>query len=349
MHHPSSRRPAGGHAAILSLFWLFAVGLMAAPFFLERDGVDPETPDPGRLVSEVDFAFTEDLANFEADFELDLKEHILTATDARYTLGSKELHANPLFDFNRLESGHKRYIMHCAGCHGIDGNGAGPAARHLEPRPRNFRRGMFKFTSTSSGQPPQRRDLFQTITRGLKGSSMPSFHLLSEELRLDLVEYVRYLSVRGAVEQLMVDLAWDEEELPDPQEAIDIIESRWKADSLRSVYPPVPETERSAEELAHAREMYLSNTGAGCAACHGETGIGDGPSASDFTDDWGYPIVPRDLTTGVFRAGSESADLYRSIATGITGTPMPSYGGSLSPEDIWGLVHFVQSLSEVPQ
>ena len=52
------------------------------------------------------------------------------------------------------------------------------------------------------------------------------------------------------------------------------------------------------------------------------------------------------LTSGVFRAGSESADLYRSISTGVNGTPMPAYASTFEPEDIWAMVHFIQSLGE---
>ena len=86
--------------------------------------------------------------------------------------------------------------------------------------------------------------------------------------------------------------------------------------------------------------------GAACVSCHGPEGRGDGPNADAYEDDWGYPIRPRDLTAGVFRAGSEGADLYRTIAVGITGTPMSSFAGALEPEEIWDLVHFVQSLPE---
>ena len=43
--------------------------------------------------------------------------------------------------FNRL----------CAACHGFNGDGAGRAAQSLDPRPTDFRRGIFKFTSTPYG------------------------------------------------------------------------------------------------------------------------------------------------------------------------------------------------------
>ena len=73
---------------------------------------------------------------------------------------------------------------------------------------------------------------------------------------------------------------------------------------------------------------------------------GDGPSAAEFLDDWGYPIRPRDFTAGVFRAGESGADLYRTIATGIQGTPMGAYGSTIAAADVWHIVHYIQSLAE---
>jgi len=343
MSQPSD---AAGNAPIVVLFWAGAALLFFGPFLRDPSGLDPEGDDPGRLLSETDIPFAEDVANFEEEHQLGLGAAIAGESGARFELGSQRLLETGLFDVERVIAGRSAYERHCIGCHGSSGDGAGPAARHLSPRPRNFRGGVFKFTSTATGSSPLPRDLFQTVTRGLSGASMPGYRLLSEELRWDLVEYVRYLAVRGSFEQLMLDLAWEEEEIPDADEVAGIVLERWRPADLKAVYPPVPELDRSAETVARGRELFTDTGGANCAACHGPEGRGDGPSAAEFEDAWGYTIVPRDLTRGVFRAGSEPADLYRSISTGINGTPMPSYAASFSPEDLWSLVHFVQSLRE---
>src|SRR5436190_7050844 len=86
------------------------------------------------------------------------------------------------------------YEQHCAACHGTGGDGNGPATVWLFPKPRNFNSGLFKIQSTPAGSLPTDDDLFQTITRGMAGSSMPSFSYLSEKERREVVQYVKFLT-----------------------------------------------------------------------------------------------------------------------------------------------------------
>lgn len=338
-----ARSRRSGAAAFGALLWLLALLLLVAPFLRAPDGLGPEGRDDD-LRSDLDRPFALDVADWEAEFEPGLAAFIAEAGEEWFGRDSARLADTGLVRRERVAAGERAYRMHCVGCHGVTGDGAGPAALHLSPRPRNFRRGVFKFTSTDTGQRPLRRDLFSVVTRGLAGSSMPEFRLLSEEIRWDLVEYVRYVAMRGEFEQLLLDLAWEDEELPEADEVAEIVYERW-GDAV-ATYPSAAETDADAASIERGREVYFDTAVANCAACHGETGRGDGPSATDFDDGWGYPIAPRDLTTGVFRAGSGPEDLYRSIATGINGTPMGSFSGSLTPEQIWDLVHFVQSLAQ---
>lgn len=346
MKHPHTPgRSRGGQAALSLLFWALGLAVMFGPFLRDRDAADPEGDDPGQLASDTDRPFAESLAAFDEQFEGDLAGALRRAEEAYFSEGSEMLEG--LVDFSRLESGERSYNMHCVGCHGSTADGAGPAARHLDPRPRVLAKGVFKFTSTASGEPPLREDLFATLTRGLAGSSMPEFRLVSSELRWDMVEYVRYVAMRGAFRRLVLEIAQDDEEVPDEEDLLEyaeIVLESWSPEYLKPVFPPISEPEYDAASIERGRVVFTDTGGANCASCHGTTGVGDGPSAGNFRDAWGYPLAPRDLTTGVFRAGDTSVDLYRSIMTGITGTPMPSYGSSIPPEDIWALVHYIQSL-----
>ncbi|MBM3991068.1 MAG: cytochrome c [Planctomycetes bacterium] len=341
-----------GSAALSGLFWLLALALFVAPFLRARDDIGSYANDFTRdtvadsETDKLDVPFADDVANYEREFGPGLAAHIAAASEHYFGLESPWLRDTGSVEFLRIPSGQQNFEIHCVGCHGAIGDGGGPAARYLKPRPRSFRKGLFKFTSTDAASRPQRRDLFQTITRGLAGSSMPEFRLVNEEKRWDLVEYVRWLAMKGEFEHMMLDDAWENEELPDAAELSAIVVARWHPANLRPIFPGVNETPNDAASVERGTRLFNAAAKGSCYSCHGERGKGDGPTALDYEDDWGYPIRPRDLSAGTFRAGAEGVDLYRTIAAGIKGTPMGSFEGALTPQEIWDLVHFIQSLSK---
>lgn len=93
------------------------------------------------------------------------------------------------------------YREHCAHCHGITGDGNGPTATFLNPYPRDYRAGLFKFKSTPIGRRPLHEDLKKILIDGIPGTAMPSFRLLSDQEIESLVDYVKYLSIRGETER----------------------------------------------------------------------------------------------------------------------------------------------------
>ena len=76
----------------------------------------------------------------------------------------------------------------------------------------------------------------------------------------------------------------------------------------------------------------------------GNGGDGDGPPAPGLKDYWGWATRPSDLTWRPLKRGSSVEDVYLTIATGLSGTPMPHTGGSLDGEQIWSLVYYLDAL-----
>jgi plastocyanin len=201
------------------------------------------------------------------------------------------------------------YERFCTQCHGPRGNGAGEVAPYANPRPRDFRQGLFKFRSTPLGSLPTVADLDRTISNGLYGTGMPPFGAINPRARLDVIAYIQTFSPRWRTEK--------------PGESL--------------VVPPEPIATAASLERGQA------TFGKACASCHGD-GSGNGPLAKSLVDAWGNPDQPADLTRGRMKSGVEGRDIYLRIMTGLNGTPMPGFSGALSPEQAWDVVHYVESL-----
>lgn len=298
------------------------------------------------------------------------------------------------------------YRQHCSTCHGIVGNGRGTTAALLDPYPRDYRMGKFKFKDTTRGAKPTRADLAYSIKHGVAGTSMKAIPELTDGDIEALVDYVIYLSWRGETERALLmaggETAFEEgehlylegsegfeDQLEMVQETILEIGESWSmaADRQKNVPDPgdipvpatIDEVRRALaapgdspikQSVAKGKELFESEAAA-CVKCHGKEGRGDGPQVDydDWTKDWTQrigidpldeaaqvPLVargalpprrinPRDFRAGLYRGGSEPEHIFRRIAAGIDGTPMPA--ATLPDEqDIWHLVNYVRALAE---
>ena len=270
---------------------------------------------------------------------------------------------------DRVERG--LYRKHCVQCHGITGDGAGPAATLLAPYARYFRRGTFKFKSTPIGSKPTKADLVHTIEHGIAGTSMPAFAPLRnrDEFAKDIeavTEYVIYLSIRGEVERRLIRTATADGSQLTLQDALKeaaIVVDTWQqADQKVQSVPSIPVVEREllAASIARGKELFNSDKTA-CFKCHGTEGRGDGISQDydEWTKDWTIragidpasksewkvmkkfgalkPVVnrSRNLHLGAIRGGHSIETITKRVVLGIDGTPMPSAAiGEASPNSL---------------
>jgi mono/diheme cytochrome c family protein len=212
------------------------------------------------------------------------------------------------------EAGKQVYVKFCAQCHNENGDGEGPAAPHLRPRPRNFTTGKFKVRTTPSGALPTHQDLVNIIRRGMPYTSMPAWPELSDQEVSNLAYYLTTFSPDFS----------NPERIPQPV--------------------PLPSPPNATKESIEAGKKLYEETG--CGRCHGTLGRGDGPSAPTLVDDWKHPIRAADLAQSwTFRAGSSREDIFRTMTTGLNGTPMPSFLDALTPEQRWAITDYIVSLS----
>jgi mono/diheme cytochrome c family protein len=205
------------------------------------------------------------------------------------------------------------YVRYCIFCHGPEGDGRGESAPYLDPKPRDFTKALFKCRSTPSGTLPLDSDLYDTISRGIHASGMPSWKPLLRQERVDLVAYIKTFSSAF------------QEEKP----------------GARVVIPPEPVD--SPESIRRGAELFQSMN---CWSCHGKDGRGHGPSAATLADSKGFPITPFDFTSGTrFKCGQTDQDMFRDLVTGLDGTPMPSFEAAMTADQRWDVVHYIRSLS----
>lgn len=234
-----------------------------------------------------------------------------------------------------LELGKQVYADYCIGCHGEKGDGAGPAARFLDPKPRDFRLGRVKFAAVAAGSMPRDEDLLQTVTHGLHGTAMPEFRLLPLAERRAVVAYLKTFSA-----------AWAKA----PGAAIALGNDPWRKN---------PEAGRAlGEQLYHGL--------ASCWNCHPAyvepARLADYQVAAGLTatggreqlyepvvkeSDWGVAIRPPDFLVDRIKTGSEPESLAQVIGAGIGGTAMPSWAASLPAAQVWGIAYYVRSLAAV--
>ncbi len=140
---------------------------------------------------------------------------------------------------------------------------------------------------------PTDADLLRTINRGIPGTEMPSFKsILTDDEKQAVIAYLKTFFPPG--------------ENAAPPAPISI--------------PEVPANLESHAQTGRYVYMLME-----CWNCHGTQGRGNGMLADSLKDAWGNVIHPRNLTRLPYKAGSDPESIYRTLATGMNGTPMPVF------------------------
>ncbi len=217
-----------------------------------------------------------------------------------------------------LDRGEAIYELRCLQCHGVDGDGLGPAAERLNPPPRDFTLGEYKYRSSGfDSVMPNDADLMRMIRDGMPGTSMPGWSdVLSEQDMADVMAYIKYFAELEGAPESQVDYG--------------------------------TQVASSPESIARGAELFRE--GDRCSECHGAAGRGD--AIKKLKDDNGDRTWPRNLTKPwTYRAGNDPKDIFTRITVGIPITQMPSFADpiskkSLGIEDRWHIANYVASLAK---
>jgi mono/diheme cytochrome c family protein len=246
-----------------------------------------------------------------------------------------------------LTRGRRDFVQFCSSCHGLEGDGYGRSARGLRPPPRSFLQSTFKFTKVPGEFLPNDGALVKLVQHGLDGTPMLPWAVSEERLR-DIVQYVKSLSPE--------DSGWR-----DPTNEIGV--------EIHTPDDPWQGKEQAA--VAAGRQLYHKHQ---CWQCHpayatqaqlNELRGVDPGTAYDASLTYGklkkdssyqvqgyHVAIPApDFTWHTLRYGRDVREVFQTIAAGIGGAGMPTWGrtapdekGAVPDEEIWAIAHYVRSL-----
>jgi mono/diheme cytochrome c family protein len=233
----------------------------------------------------------------------------------------------------QLEEGRQAYAMYCVGCHGEKGDGNGPAARFLSPKPRDFRVGRLKFAAVPANSPPTDDDYLRVMQHGLHGTAMPAWSLVPLSEQKAIVAYIKTFYPNWAKDDPVPPVVMPADPWRGKPEA-GIAEGERLYHGFAACYNchPAYATKAKISELSASYKMPVSEFR---------------PALYESVEkesDWGANIRPPDFLSDRIKLATSRDLLALVIATGVGGTAMPSWASSLTPEQLWGLTYYVESL-----
>ncbi len=240
----------------------------------------------------------------------------------------------------QLNSGKVIYTEYCMACHGVNGDGKGVASKGLSVPPRDFTKGIYKFGKVTSGDLVHDQHLIDIIRKGLPGSGMLPWDV-SEKQAFNVVQYLKTFAPK----------VW---EGADKKLGVEHVPSK----------DPYGEAYKDSA-IERGKEVY--HLVANCQSCHRAYATKDeleqmsikltgkkytdyDPSIYDLKPqdgEWSARNLPLDFTWHPTRSAQTVEELWVRLASGVGGTTMPSWKGTLEDEDIWAVSYYVKSLMEL--
>ena len=241
-----------------------------------------------------------------------------------------------------IAKGKALFDVNCASCHGSKGLGDGPAAAALNPKPRNFHEGYWKYGGGIAR-------VVQTISVGSPGTTMAAFTNIPLEDRFAIAHYERSFAPKQE-EDKPADLAWlgpiggegggggvapgsgpGGPAKPGPTIPIEL--------ALRLVEEPSPPASTAGSAAPPSDGPGAALYAARCASCHGPSGEGGIRVRMLGSAPYAY-VTTRPLSAA---RDLDPARFEKLVLEGIPGYLMPA-NGDLSRDEVRALYEFTSSL-----
>jgi mono/diheme cytochrome c family protein len=238
-----------------------------------------------------------------------------------------------------LEEGKEVFAANCAPCHGIDGYGNGPRAAGLNPPPRNYHTGVFRYgTSVLT--------MYHTVTNGSPGTSMPSFVALSPQDRMAVIHYIRQNFIPKKALQhntpaqlaaLATPASSAPAALPPLQPVptgprIPIAVAMQIVAQEAAAPPPAPLAAAPADNVTPDMGLGQRLYQAHCQSCHGLAGQGGIPVEMVDSDPYLEVRAQSFAQPLILRAPNDFAGFAHVVLHGLPGHMMPGQGTLTVPQ-----------------
>jgi len=226
-----------------------------------------------------------------------------------------------------VDRGKVLYKEYCAQCHGFTGNGDGPAASGLEPKPAIHANIPFEKLPMDY--------LYNVINHGGaamgKSPSMPYWNLtFGQQGVADVIAYLK-VTFKGAPDMAAV---------PSASQGGACVQPRKTAKAPPEFLAKTNPLARSSEVLEAGETLFLKTAQpVACAMCHGNRGDGKGFMGAALVP------PPRNFTCRAMMQDLPDGQLFWIIKNGSPGTGMMSFSG-MPDDQVWQIIHYIRSLAK---
>ncbi len=231
--------------------------------------------------------------------------------------------------FKKADAGRGKVIYkeYCMQCHGAKGEGDGPAAEGLEPKPAiHAKMALDQFPMDY---------LYNVVYYGGKavGKSpyMPYWGLtVGEQGVADVIAYMRE-TFKGTEEMAAAPGKKSSGDCPQKRNTKEV---SFKYKGKKNPLKPTPANLKAGETLYQKTAKPMN-----CALCHGKLGDGKGPGGA------GVKPAPRNFTCQATLKDISDGQMFGVIKAGSPGTAMPAFK-NLRDKEVWQLIHYIRELAK---